>query len=157
MAMCPECGALLPERGACIDHFHAMLLLEYEVAADRAESSGGRGEIAHFYAVSSYVLQHPSRMNYTHEALAGARRNVADLLAGRVTLSKMMHRVRRVANGTRRVTRRAGDTVIQWPVKTWPLTVADMIAGGVKGYAERVAAWAESVVRTLDAADAGRA
>jgi hypothetical protein len=40
-----------------------MLLLEYEVAADPAAIARGRGEIAHFSAVSSYVLQHPHAGN----------------------------------------------------------------------------------------------
>jgi hypothetical protein len=31
-------------------------------------------------------------------------------------------------------------------------TVADVIDGGVAGYCDCVAAWAESVIRTLDAA-----
>src|SRR4030067_244777 len=85
MASCPECGAASPDGRACIDLFHAMLLLEHEVAADPAESSGARSEAPPFHAVSSYVLQHPDSMNYTAEALAGVRRSVADHLAGRAT------------------------------------------------------------------------
>jgi hypothetical protein len=154
MATCPECGAPVPDGGSCIDRFHAMLLLESEVAADPAESSGDRGEVAHFYAVSSYVLQHPRSMNYTAEALAALRESVADHLAGRVTLAELRHRVRRAADGAGRVTRRATDDAVRWPVQSWPLTVADVIAGGVKDYGERVAVWAESVISVLDTADA---
>ena len=31
------------------------------------------------------------------------------------------------------------------------MTVADVLAGGVEGYPDRVTAWAESIVRTLGA------
>src|SRR5262245_23985196 len=98
-ASCQECGVPLPEGGRCTDLFHALLLLEYEVAADPGATSGGRGEIAHFYAVSSYVLQHPEGMNYTAAALAGTRHGMADHLAGRVTMSELRLRVRRDADG----------------------------------------------------------
>jgi hypothetical protein len=127
-----------------------MLLLESEVAANSAESSGGRGEIAHFYAVSSYILQHPNGMNYTAEALSGLRQNLADHLAGRATLAQLRHRVRSIANGERRVTRRAGEGPITWPVQSWPLTVVDVIAGGVHGYTNRATDWAASIVDLLD-------
>lgn len=149
-ARCFECGAPLPDGGSCIDRFHALLLLESEVAADAAESSDGRGEVAHFYAVSSYVLQHPNSMNYTTEALAGLRQSVADHLAGRVTLAELRLRIRHAANGAGRVTRRAGDQVFSRPVQSWPLNVADVIAGGIKGYGNRVAAWAESILGMLE-------
>jgi hypothetical protein len=126
-----------------------MLLLESEVAADLAESSGGQGEVAHFYAVSSYVLQHPDSMTYTAQALAELLQIVADHLAGRVTLAELRHRIRRTTNGTGRVTRRAGDEAVRSPVQSWPLTVTDVIAGGVSEYGKRVVAWAGSVVSTL--------
>lgn len=71
--VCQECGAEVPDGGACRNHFHALLQLESEVA-------GGPGEVPHFLAVSSYGLQHPQGMNYTAESLAGSRRNVADQL-----------------------------------------------------------------------------
>jgi hypothetical protein len=148
---CPECGAPLPESSKCIELFHALLLLEYEVAANPAAIAGGRGEVAHFYAVSSYVLQHPDSMNYTATALALVRQGVAGHLAGNVTLAELRARVRRAADGATRITRRAGEQVVRWPVESWPLTVADVLAGGVEGYLERVAAWAASVIRTLDA------
>jgi hypothetical protein len=149
-AACPECCAPLEGGGACIDHFHALLLLEAEAAADPAENAGGRGAVAHFYAVSSYVLQHPEGMGYTAAALAGARRNLADHLAGRVPLAELLAKVRRAADGAARVIRRAGEPIPRWRVGRWPMTVADVLAGGARGYGQRVAAWAESVLRTLD-------
>jgi hypothetical protein len=44
--------------------------------------------------------------------------------------------------------------VVRWRVSGWPMTVADVLAGGVEGYASRVEQWARSIVRTLDAAEA---
>jgi hypothetical protein len=93
-------------------------------------------------------------MGYTAEALAGLRQSVADQLAGRVTMEQLRRRVRHAADGARRITRRARDEVPRWPVSAWPMTVADVLAGGVEGYRERVAAWADSIIRTLVAADA---
>ena len=145
--VCHECGAAVPDGGSCRDHFHALLLLESEVP-------GGPGETPHFLAVSSYALQHPEGMNFTAEALAGSRRQVADRLAGVATMEQIRRRVRRAADGPRRVTRRAGDAVVRWRVSGWPMTVADVLAGGVEGYAGRVEHWARSIVRTLDEAEA---
>jgi hypothetical protein len=153
-ATCSECGALLVEVGACIDHFHAMLLLEHDVAADAVAVAGGRGEVGHFYAVSSYVLQHPDSMNYTAEALGDLRRTIADHLDGRLTLAALRPQIRRAADGPTRITRRAADKVPHWPVNTWPITVADVVAGGAEGYCDRVAGWAASIIRTLDEAAA---
>jgi hypothetical protein len=145
---CPECGAQLPAGGSCRDNFHALLLLEWDIP-------GGPGEGIHFLAVASYVLQHPDSMNYTAEALAGLRRNIADHLQGRVTLEQVRARTRGAADGPVRVTRRSGDEVVRWPVRSWPITVVEVLAGGVEGYAERVTAWARGIIHTLDAAGAG--
>lgn len=153
-ATCSECGAPLIDVGACIDHFHAMLLLEYNVAADPVEVGGGRGEVAHFYAVRSYVLQHPDSMKYTAEALGDRRRTIADHLDGCVTLAALRPRIRRAADGPTRITRRAGDKAPRWPVSTWPITVADVVAAGVEAYCDRVTGWAASIIHTLDEAAA---
>jgi hypothetical protein len=68
-------------------------------------------------------------------------------------MEQIRRRVRRAADGPRRVTRRGGDPVVRWRVPGWPMTVADVLAGGVEGYADRVERWARSIVRTLDEAD----
>jgi Family of unknown function (DUF5946) len=148
--VCHECGAVVPGGGSCRDHFHALLLLESEIP-------GGPGETAHFLAVSCYALHHPEGMNFTAEALAGSRRQVADRLAGVATMEQIRSRVRSAVDGPRRVTRRAGDAVVRWRVSGWPMTVSDVLAGGVEGYAGRVEQWAWSIVRTLDATEAEQA
>lgn len=147
MTTCSECGASLSDGRTCRDYFHELLLLEGEVAADPAESAGDRGEAAHFCAVSSYILQHPTGMNFTAEALAAVRQNLADYLAGRVTLERIRREVRRASNGPQRVMRRSDQEVIASPVQSWPMTVVDILAGGTRDYSQRVAEWAESVVR----------
>jgi hypothetical protein len=144
---CSECGATVPEGGSCRDQFHALLVLESEIP-------GGPGETAHFYAVGSYVLQHPEGMGYTAQAIAMLRGQMAARLAGRATMEQVRGRVRQATDGPARVIRRPGDAATRWPVLAWPMTVADVLVGGVEGYQGRVAAWAESLIAALDAADA---
>ena len=145
--ICPECQAPVPEGGSCRDNFHALLLLESEIP-------GGPGEVPHFYAVGSYALQHPESMGYTAETLAGLRSCLADHLDGRASLDAVRRRVRRGAEGAKRVTRRAGDEVVRWRVASWPMKVADVCAGGIEGYGERVEQWARSIRDSLNALDA---
>jgi hypothetical protein len=141
--VCPECGAPVPDGGSCRDNFHALLLLESEIP-------GGPGAVPHFYAVVCYGLQHPDSMNYTAETLAGLRARLTDMLDGRATLDETRRRVRRATNGAVRVTRRAGEATPAWHRGSWPMTVEDVCAGGVDGYADRVASWASSIRATLD-------
>jgi hypothetical protein len=142
--VCPECGAAISDGGLCRDHFHALLLLESEIP-------GGPSALPHFLAVASYGLQHPGGMNYTAEALAGLRAAVADVLDGRLTISRLLRRTRRHVDGAVCITRRAGEGEVSWHRDGWPVTVADVCAGGVEGYADRVLCWARSVREVLDA------
>lgn len=142
-ALCGECGAAVKPGESCRDTFHRLLLLEAEVA-------GGPGEVAHFFAVGSYNLQHPDTMNLTAEALAGLRASVADVLDDRATMDQIRRRTRRAWNGSQRVTRRPGDAPVAWYRGTWPTNVADIVDGGIDRYAERVASWARTVCATLD-------
>lgn len=147
---CPECGAPVPDGGSCRDHFHAMLLLE-------AEIPGVAGSILHFYAVATYGLQHPERMNYTREAFDGLHTTLAAALDG-LPLEKLRRRVQRGAEAAGRVTRRPGDPEVSWRRGGWPMTIADVCtaeSGGAydshEAYGERITAWARSVRETLDA------
>jgi len=147
--VCPECAAPVPNDGCYRDNFHALLLLESEIP-------GGPGDVPHFYAVASYALQHPDSMGYTAEALAGLRACLADQLDGRLTLDAVRRRVGRDSEGARRVTRRAGDEVVRWRVVSWPMTLADVCAGGTEGYRARVELWARSIRDTLDSSEIER-
>jgi hypothetical protein len=143
MKSCDECAAEVPEGGTCRDHFDALLALEWQL-------SGGPGELAHFLAVSSYVLQHPSSMNYTADALAWLRENVADVLSGRVAVAEVRRRAREAARRPGHVTRREGEEPVRWEVPRWPMTVTDALAArDMQAYLELVSRWAGSVVETL--------
>lgn len=148
---CPECGAPVPEGASCRDHFHALLLLEGEIA-------GVPGSLLHFYAVAAYGLQHPDSMNFTAETLAGLSANLADALDGRINLASLRARGRRAAEGPVRVTRRAGDAAVAWRRGNWPMTIADVCTADTYGshdtyeeYADHVVRWARSVSTTLAA------
>ena len=141
--VCVECGAPVAGDAGCVGNFHALLALEWQIPR------GAGGEIAHFYAVSSYVLQHPESMGYTEASLAGLRSAVARALSGDATVADLRAWARR-AGAADRVTRREGDRVVWWPVEDWSTTVADVLAGGVDDYGERVEAWAASVLADLD-------
>jgi hypothetical protein len=143
---CPECGAAVPRGGVCRDHFHALLALEAQVPK-------AAGALPHFYAVACYVLQHPESMGYTARALADLRSGLAEALEGRAGIPQLRARAQRTASGGS-IMRKAGDAVARWPVERWPMTVADVCAGGVDGYSERVAEWARSIRLTLDTAEA---
>ena len=146
---CQECGAPLPEGGSCRDYFHELLALETQV-------SGAPGVVPHFLAVAAYNLQHPSA--FMPVALAGLRRNLADVLAGRATIEDARRRARYAADGPTRVRRRV-DTVVSdadqaslnaWPT-VWPMTVLDVCRVPPERYVERVHQWAAAVIATMSA------
>jgi hypothetical protein len=139
---CPECGAPLPESGSCHDNFHALLYLEWQV-------EGGVGELAHFYAVSCYALQHPVSFNYTAVTLSNLHQSLTDVLDGRITLSQLRQRTRQAANGSTRITRRPHDDIPQWYDGSWPMNVSHVCAAGAAGYIEAAQLWAKSVRETL--------
>lgn len=149
MPSCHECGASLPEGGSCQDLFHQLLAIEHAYLALLPPDAGEQGEVAHFYAVSTYILQHPEQMRFTAEALAGVRENLEAHLDGRFSLEAVRRHVRRHADGAARVTRRKGDPVVHWPVDAWQLTVQDVLAPGPAGYGDRVAEWAEATLASL--------
>jgi hypothetical protein len=141
MPSCPECGTLIDDGNDCRRLFDALLLLERKCpAADHP---------THFLAVSSYVLQHPISMQYNAAALRGVFDSVTEYLNGRASLDAIRRRVRATNHGPRRVARRAGEAPLAWNVAAWPLSVADVLAGGSSEFPQRVRAWAESIVAAL--------
>jgi len=101
-SICPECGAPIPAGGACLDHCHALLVLE-------GTFPGAPGSILHFYAVACYTLQHPDSVGLTAEALEGLRRNLADALDGKASVVKLRGRTGLATDGLTRVRRRRPD------------------------------------------------
>ena len=135
----------MPEGGSCRDNFHDLLLLEWEIP-------GGPGDLAHFYAVGTYNLQHPRSMNLTIEAFNGLREAVLDSLEGRTTIEEIRQRARRGAATAGRVTRRPGDPEVSVEVKVWPMSVGDVLKAEPEtaAYSDRVIHWARSVVSALE-------
>jgi len=147
---CNDCGAELAEGKSCEDYFHELLAVESQVP-------GSAGELPHFFAVASYNLQHPSA--FMPAALAGLRRSLADILAGRAKLDDARKRASHEAEGSTRVLRRDGvdlspqdDALLAtWP-RQWPMTVRDVCGVSPEQYVERVRLWAMSVSNALGGA-----
>ena len=147
---CVECGATLPASDECVALLHELLVLEAQV-------DGAAGGVPHFLAVATYNLQHPS--TFMPAALAGLRRAVADVLAGRATIADVRRRAGAGARGAARVRRRAGDpsrgaeqgAIAKWPTR-WPTTVLDVCRLAPEQYVDHVTAWARHTIRTLDEA-----
>ena len=129
---------------SCTEHMHALLFLESTIP-------GGPGDVAHFFAVASFGVQHPAAMGYTKDTMIGLRAAVADVLDGRRDLSDVRRAARFEAARAGRVTRRAGDAVPAWPIRRSPMLVTDVLAGGVERYGASVEHWARSIVETLHA------
>lgn len=140
---CPECGAPVPAGGACLDHFHALLVLE-------GTFPGMAGAIPHFYLVAAYNLQHPDSVGLTAEALHGLRRNLADALDGKASVEELRRRARRDTDGPTRVRRRPGDPPVEWYRGPWPANVTDVLIATAATYPQLVEAWARSVRLALD-------
>jgi hypothetical protein len=105
-----------------------------------------------FYAVAAYGLQHADDLCVTAQAQADLRASVIDALAGRATLDDARRRVGQGVGQTGRGKRRSAEAAARRRVEKWPVTIADVCAGGVEGLAMRVERWAKSVVESLDAA-----
>lgn len=148
-APCPECGEPVPE-GGCWTRVHEILEIE-QYALPKVESEEGLR--AHFFAIGTYQLQHPSRS--TVEALAVLREAVASMVESPRPIRDLRGEMRRHVRGTR-VGREAppGDRThvdARWPT-TWTMTARDVIASGVDGYTSTVADWAAATVADLDRA-----
>ena len=140
---CPECGAPVPTDGTCLDHFHALLVLE-------SSFPGAPGSILHFYAVATYNLQHPDSVGLTAQALASLHRNLVDALDSKASLEELRRRTRRATDGSTRVHRRPGEPPVLWHRGTWPMTVVDLLDATAATYPELVLRWARTVRVTLD-------
>lgn len=149
--MCIECGARIPFGGACRDHLDTLLALETQLAHERADVWDQLGVVTHFYAIGSYMLQHPDGMGGTLAALHGLRTQLARHLDGLDDMDAIAARVRREANGAARVTRRNSDPIPTWGIGVWPMDITVVLAAGLDGYCDAVRTWIQSIRRELDA------
>jgi hypothetical protein len=141
-AGCPECGAPQDE-GTCLDRFHRMLAWESE---DPALG------VVHHLMVLCYHLQHPSL--YSPEGLRFARGLLKDFVEGGVSPQKARERHRTGLDSHNRNWSIKGTPAHHGsydPPLRWPMTAADVIAGGKEGYCDLVRAWAQSAHETFQA------
>jgi hypothetical protein len=106
--------------------------------------------LTHFFTVACYVLQHPDSMNYTAEALRGLQASLRDALDGKATVEQLRWRARQAAEGSVRITRRAGEPAPTWKRGAWPVTVADLNRVAPEEYVDAVLRWARSIRDALD-------
>jgi len=138
---CPECGANWTVGETCETHFHQMLFWEAEYPA--------YGEVHHLM-VLCYYLQHPSL--YSSDGLKEARRLLVEFVEHGTAPVEVRQRNRNhVDSGKRKWRIKATATLhgaYDQPV-TWPMTAADVVAGGSDQYCDKVRAWAKSINETL--------
>ncbi|WP_163542929.1 DUF5946 family protein [Occultella kanbiaonis] len=146
-ARCPECGAVLPSGGDCWERVHELLETEARLLPGIEV-----GLLAHFFAIATYQLQHPSRL--TGGAVTQLRDGVRRMLGSdRPPIAHLRRQVRGFAEGPSRVARRAaaGDRahVPHWPTR-WTMTATDVIGGPQADYADAVERWARRTLGDLD-------
>ncbi|MUM17295.1 hypothetical protein FZI91_19500 [Mycobacterium sp. CBMA271] len=144
---CPECGATLPDSGRCWDRVHQLLEVEAQALQDSTD-----GRRAHFYAIATYQLQHPSRL--TAPAVAELRVQLARMLTAEVPIAELREDVRRNVRGLK-VTNPAPTDIShvdsRWP-RRWMITAADVVARPPTEYMVAVRDWADATRETLNAA-----
>ncbi len=143
--ICNECGAALSDLGVCRDHFDALLFLESQLLQTADATFARHGDIAHFYAVGSYALQHPQSFGHMQDALLELLHAMCSHLDGHETMAEIRLRIRRATNGRARIERRPGDTAPSWGAVVWPMNICDALDGPPAGYCDRVTAWARAV------------
>jgi hypothetical protein len=150
--ICQECGAALPADGDCWDRVTDLLEIETRALAPLDPEAGKR---AHFFAIATYQLQHPSRS--VLPILELLRTSVAEMLAPNARrIEEMRRHMSRATGGSQRVRSRvsAGDRshVPNWP-RQWTMTVLDVIAAPDDAYPTEVARWARATLSDIDRAE----
>ncbi|MFD1860782.1 hypothetical protein EHW97_11600 [Aeromicrobium camelliae] len=151
MPECVECGAELPRSAECWTRVHELLEVENRVLAG---IDGETAKRAHYFAIASYQLQHPSRL--TRAAAEGLRSGVREMLGpGAPSIDAFRRAVGRRVSGTKvgRVAE-AGDrhhVHSNWP-RRWTVTAVDVLAQPDDAYPQAATEWASACLRDLDAA-----
>ncbi|WP_459957221.1 DUF5946 family protein [Nocardia sp. IFM 10818] len=147
---CRECGAALPESGDCGDRIPELLEIEWRVL-DGSEDSLR----AHFFAIASFQVQHPSRM--TPEATAGLRIQLTRMVRDPIPIATLRIDIRRAFHGVKVNNPNPGDRSTvdpRWPTR-WPMTAADIVARPAAEYITAVGEWARTTADTIDLAVPG--
>ncbi|MCH1883277.1 DUF5946 family protein [Agrococcus sp. ARC_14] len=149
---CPECGTTLPASSECWSRLHELLEIESRVLPGLGPAVGKR---AHFFAVATYQLQHPSRL--TRESVDWLRTGVREMLEPTgTTTDRLRRRAGDFAKGSRRVSSAApeGDRSHidpRWPT-AWSITARDVASQPDSAYPEAVERWAAAALADVDAA-----
>ncbi len=142
--VCAECGATQVDGKTCEDDFHQMLAWESENPSFGAE--------VHHLMVLCYHLQHPSL--YSPEGLTEAVHLLVEFVERGASPEEIRKRNRRRLDSGKRTWKIKGTPTsygsYERPVE-WPMTAADVIAGGANSYCDNVRAWARSVHEALKA------
>lgn len=151
--VCHECGAPLPADGDCWSRVNDLLEIEIRALAPLDLEVGKR---AHFIAIATYQLQHPSRL--TLPILERLRASIAEMLDPNARpIEELRRDMARVTNGSQRVRSRAPASdrlpVPHWPPQ-WTMTVMDVIATSDHAYPTEVARWAIATLSDLERAKA---
>ena len=107
------------------------------------------GEVHHL-TVLCYHLQHPSL--YSPEGLQAARRLLVEFVERGTSPGEVRQANQAHVDSSRRqwkITARADSRGSYDRVVVWPLTAADVVAGGADHYCDNVRAWARSLNMTL--------
>lgn len=138
---CPECGAHWQGGKTCADHFHQML--EWEFTDPVAGS-------VHHLTVLCYYIQHPSLLS--PEGLAEQQALLRRFIEEGITPVEMRESIRdRVDSGKRDWSLKPkGQPASYDRPMPWPMTVSDAAGESLEGYVERVTAWANAVLATLN-------
>jgi hypothetical protein len=138
---CPECGAEWKDGQTCEIDFHQMLFWEAEYP-----DYG----VVHHLMVLCYYLQHPSL--YSPEGLNEGKRLLIAFVQDGVSTEEIRRRNKdRVDSGKRdwkikatTASRGAYTNSVQWP-----MTAADVTAGGASAYCGNVRKWAQLSLEVL--------
>jgi hypothetical protein len=138
---CKECGALLVEGGTCFDHFYQMLAWENEKPAN--------GEV-HNLTVLCYYLQHPGL--YSPAGLDYAMSLLVDFLDKGLSPQEVRRINQHPVSSSQRKFKITATPesfgAYARPVH-WRLTAADVTAGTLDTYLEKVRGWAQATLDEL--------
>ena len=138
---CPACGAVLLAGKNCQDHFHQMLIWEWEFPP--------LGEVHHLM-VLCFHLQHPHL--YSPEGLVYAQQLLDQFVEQGAMPAQVRHRSGSQVNSGKRSWKITGTSKTfgkyDHPI-IWPMTAVDVVAGGPENYCQSVRVWAQSINQAL--------
>ncbi|MFG1842589.1 DUF5946 family protein [Micromonospora sp. NPDC049175] len=148
---CAECGGAVPTSGDCWTRLHELLEIETRVLPTLEPEAGMR---AHFFAVATYQLQHPSRL--TRETLDRLHAAVDEMTGpAPPPIAYLRRGMGRFAAGSQKVIRSAptdrSHIDARWPV-SWSVTAQDVTERAESEYPDAVGSWAVATLADLHAA-----